>query len=288
MKGIILAGGAGTRLHPITQVVSKQLLPVYDKPMIFYPLSLLISAGINEILIITTPRDILVFQALLGDGSSLGIKFQYLVQDNPLGLAHAFILAEDFIAQDNVTMVLGDNIFLGLELKKYLSSFEGQGAYIFNSFVQNPERYGVVSLDENRNIISIIEKPERPPSNYAVTGLYHYDSSVVSLANDLKPSPRGELEITDLNNVYLEHSQLHGHFLDQDVTWFDTGTFSSLSDASKFVEAVQNRHGRLVGSPHMSAVQAGFISPSDLLNEVGSLKSQYFTMLQKALRELES
>ena len=283
MKGIILAGGMGTRLNPITQVISKQLLPVYDKPMIYYQLSLLISGGIDEILIITTPRDISMFEALLGDGSEFGVEFKFLIQDEPAGLAHAFIIAQEFIGNNSVTMILGDNIFLGLEFKKYVKSFENSGAYIFNSFVQRPQRYGVVSLDDNGKITEIIEKPDIPPSNYAVTGLYHYDNSVVEMANNLQPSPRGELEITDLNNIYLKKSELHGHFLSDDVAWFDTGTFSSLSDASKYVEAFQNRHGRLIGSPHMSALNAGFISPSMLIKSINSRNSEYFLTLQDSI-----
>jgi glucose-1-phosphate thymidylyltransferase len=280
MKGIILAGGMGTRLYPLTMGLSKQILPIFDKPMIYYPLSLLISGGIDDILIITTPRDKNAYELLLGDGSSFGININYQIQDHPNGLAHAFIIANKFIGNDAVTMVLGDNIFLGLDFKNFADSFN-DGAYIFASFVQDPQRYGVVELDETKNIKTIVEKPNIPPSNFAVTGLYHFDNNVIEIAMSLQPSARGELEITDLNNIYLNNNSLHAFFLDNDVAWFDTGTFSSLSDAGNYVRSIQKRHGKLLGSPHLNAVLAGLITKEKVLKNIQDYNSEYFQMLRE-------
>ena len=266
MKGIILAGGAGTRLYPITQVVCKQLLPVYDKPMIHYPLSVLMLAGIREVLIISTPADTPRFQELLGDGSSLGLQFAYAVQDEPRGLADAFRVGKGFIGDDSVCLVLGDNIFYGHGLSDMLKSAakREQGATVFGYYVSDPERYGVVEFDDSRRVVSIEEKPARPKSNYAVVGLYFYDNRVVQFAHDLKPSPRGELEITDLNRVYLERNELHVELLGRGFAWLDTGTHASLVDATSYVRTIEERQGLKISCIEEIAYRMGFIDADQL------------------------
>ncbi|PIB38698.1 glucose-1-phosphate thymidylyltransferase RfbA [Maribacter sp. 4G9] len=261
MKGIILAGGSGTRLHPCTLAVSKQLMPVYDKPMIYYPLSTLMEAGIWEILIISTPHDLPHFKKLLGDGSKLGCKFEYAVQEAPNGLAEAFIIGEKFIGLDKVALILGDNIFYGTGLEKLLqANNDPDGGIIYAYHVSDPERYGVVHFDEKRNVLSIEEKPAKPKSNYAVPGIYFYDNEVVSIAKNIKPSKRGELEITDVNKEYLKRGKLKVSILDTGTAWLDTGTFNSLMQASQFVQVIEERQGLKIGSIESAAYKMGYIT----------------------------
>ncbi len=270
MKGIILAGGSGTRLYPLTKVTSKQLLPVYDKPMIFYPLSTLMLAGIRDILIISTPTDTPRFEALLGDGSSMGIRLSYAVQPSPDGLAQAFLIGEEFIGNDACAMVLGDNIFYGgwfrRNLREAVRNAEAGQATIFGYYVRDPERFGIVEFDEKKNVVSVEEKPQNPKSNYAITGLYFYPSGVSAMANQVKPSARGELEITDLNRLYLEQGNLKAQLLGRGFAWLDTGTMDSLMEASTFVQTVQNRQGVVISAPEEIAYYEKWITQQQLLD----------------------
>jgi glucose-1-phosphate thymidylyltransferase len=285
MKGIILAGGSGTRLYPITKAISKQLMPIYDKPMIYYPLSILMMAGIKDILVITTPEDNSQFKRLLGDGSQIGCHFEYAVQAVPNGLARAFVIGADFIGKDTVALVLGDNIFYGTGLGRQLQSLKNvEGGYVFAYEVSDPERYGVVEFDPNKKVISIEEKPTDPKSSYAVPGLYFYDNHVVKIAKELKPSARGEYEITDINKEYLKREKLRVAILDRGTAWLDTGTFESLSDASEFVRVIEKRQGTKIGCIEEIAYRMGFINEEQLKEQADALiKSGYGKYLHQVI-----
>ena len=280
MKGIILAGGSGTRLYPITKAVSKQILPLYDKPMIYYPLSVLMLAGIREVLIISTPRDIKLFEELFGDGAWLGMHFEYAVQDKPRGLADAFIVGKDFIGNDDVALVLGDNIFYGQSFTATLKSAaekikNDRGAVIFGYYVKDPTAYGVVEFDKNGNVLGIEEKPSQPKSNYAVPGLYFYDNSVVQIAQNVKPSARGEIEVTTVNNTYLEKNALKVELLGRGMAWLDTGTYDGLLEASNFIATIEKRQGMYVSCIEEISYYNGWISKDDLLKLASTYKTEY-------------
>ena len=278
MKGIVLAGGSGTRLHPITLAVSKQLMPVYDKPMIYYPISTLMESGIREILIISTPQDLPLFKKLLGNGKKYGCNFQYTEQKHPNGLAEAFIIGEEFIGNDKVALILGDNIFYGTGLEKLLQSNNNpDGGIIYAYHVNDPDRYGVVEFDKNGNAISIEEKPENPKSNYAVPGIYFYDNEVVAIAKSIKPSARGELEITDVNRAYLKRGKLKVGIMDRGTAWLDTGTFTSLMQAAQFVQVMEERQGLKVGSIEAAAYKMGYITKKQLQEISQSLEKSGYT-----------
>lgn len=287
MKGIILAGGSGTRLHPLTLAVSKQLMPVYDKPMIYYPLSILMDAGIREILIISTPHDLPHFERLLGDGASLGCRFSYKVQEIPNGLAQAFVIGEEFIGNDKVALILGDNIFYGVGMDELLKENNNpDGGVVYAYHVSDPRRYGVVEFDQEMKAISIEEKPQNPKSNYAVPGLYFYDNSVIEIAKNLKPSARGEYEITDVNAEYLRRNKLKVAVLSRGTAWLDTGTFASLMQAGQFVEVIEERQGLKIGCIEEVAFRNGYISSEQLLKlATPLLKSGYGEYLQKLIKE---
>ena len=288
MKGIILAGGAGTRLYPITEVVCKQLLPVYDKPMIYYPLSTLMLAGIRDVLIISTPQDLPRFEKLFEDGSQLGLSFSYKVQDAPNGLAEAFIIGEEFIDNDNVCLVLGDNVFYGHDLPSMLRKAvnRSEGATIFGYYVKDPERYGVVEFDKSGNVLSIEEKPKYPKSNYAVVGLYFYDNDVVKIAKSIKPSPRGELEITDVNNEYQERRKLHVELMGRGYAWLDTGTHQSLSDATQFIKTIEDRQELKIACIEEIAYRMNYITSEQLVKLAEPLKkSGYGEYLLNILKQ---
>ncbi|HMQ43761.1 glucose-1-phosphate thymidylyltransferase RfbA [Mariniflexile maritimum] len=283
MKGIILAGGSGTRLHPLTKVVSKQLMPIYDKPMIYYPLTTLMSAGIQEILIISTSKDTPRFKELLGNGKEYGCTFEYAIQEQPNGLAEAFLIGETFIGQDSVALILGDNIFHGSGLNEILQATTNpNGGVIFAYHVQDPQRYGVVEFDSNNKVISIEEKPEKPKSHYAVPGIYFYDNSVVQIAKNIQPSKRGELEITDVNKAYLKQGKLKVQMLDKGIAWLDTGTFQSLMQASQFVQVIEERQGQKIGCIEEVAYKMGYINIKQLHKLAEPLlKSGYGQYLQQ-------
>jgi glucose-1-phosphate thymidylyltransferase len=287
MKGIILAGGSGTRLHPLTLAVSKQLMPIYDKPMIYYPLSILMSAGIKEILIISTPHDLPHFEKLLGDGKSLGCSFSYAVQEIPNGLAQAFVIGEEFIGNEKVALILGDNIFYGVGMDTLLKeNNDPEGGVVYAYHVSDPERYGVVEFDDNMNAISIEEKPLKPKSNFAVPGLYFYDNSVIEIAKNLKPSPRGEYEITDVNAEYLKQGKLKVAVLDRGTAWLDTGTFTSLMQAGQFVQVIEERQGLKIGSIEEVAFRNGFIDQEQLKHLATPLvKSGYGSYLMNLIND---
>lgn len=292
MKGIVLAGGAGTRLYPSTMTVSKQLLPVYDKPMIYHPISVLMLAGIREILIISTPEDLPNFKKLLKDGSQFGVNFSYKEQPSPDGLAQAFILGEEFIGDDSVALILGDNIFYGQGFSAMLKNAinnvsEGRGATVFGYPVKDPERFGVVEFDGNGRVISIEEKPKEPKSNYAVTGLYFYDNSVVEYAKNLKPSARGELEITDLNRIYLEKNQLNVQLFGRGFAWLDTGTHDSLLRAGEYIRTIEENQGIKIACLEEIALRMGFISKEEVLNNIKPYKNnEYFSYVKKVIKQL--
>ena len=287
MKGIILAGGKATRLYPITKGVCKQLLPVYDKPMIYYPLSVLMQAGITEVLIISTPEALGQFKSLFGDGSDFGINIKYAQQESPRGIAEAFIIGEDFINGEKVCLVLGDNIFFGSGLEDELKEAVNQdeGACVFGYYVKDPERYGVIEFDKDFTAVSIAEKPQRPRSNWAITGLYFYDNRVVQIAKNIKPSARGELEITDLNNVYLKDKQLKVRLLKQGYAWLDTGTYNSLIDASVFIKTIEDRQGLKIGCLEEIAYKKGHITKEQLLKLAGQMNTSYAEYLRKIAEE---